>query len=118
MADARRKLDIGLESGPVGSSRIHDSAPKHVAGEALYIDDIAAPEGLLHAYLGTSTIAHGRLLSLDLAAVRAAPGVAGAGTGLPSQPGRLDPTPARAPADGVGAPRGPPPTARHLSLAG
>ena len=76
MADARRKLDIPMESGPVGSSRIHDSAPKHVAGEALYIDDIAAPEGLLHAYLGTSTIAHGRLLSLDLAAVRAAPGVA------------------------------------------
>ncbi len=75
MADARRKLDIGLESGPVGSSRIHDSAPKHVAGEALYIDDIAAPEGLLHAYLGTSSIAHGRLLSLDLDAVRAAPGV-------------------------------------------
>ena len=75
MADARRKLDIGLESGPLGSSRIHDSAPKHVAGEALYIDDIAAPEGLLHAYLGTSTITHGRLLSLNLDAVRAAPGV-------------------------------------------
>ena len=75
MADARRKLDIGVESGPAGSSRIHDSAPKHVAGEALYIDDIAAPEGLLHAYLGTSAIAHGRLLSLDLAAVSTAPGV-------------------------------------------
>jgi xanthine dehydrogenase large subunit len=75
MADARRKLDIGLESGPVGSARIHDSAPKHVTGEALYIDDIAAPEGLLHAYLGTSSIAHGRLVSLDLDSVRTAPGV-------------------------------------------
>ncbi|MGN6098357.1 MAG: xanthine dehydrogenase molybdopterin binding subunit [Bosea sp. (in: a-proteobacteria)] len=75
MADARRKLDIGLESGPFGSSRIHDSAPKHVAGEALYIDDIAAPEGLLHAYLGTSTIAHGQLRALHLDAVRATPGV-------------------------------------------
>ena len=75
MADARRKLDIGLESGPVGSSRIHDSASKHVVGEALYIDDIAAPEGLLHAYLGTSSIAHGKLMSLDLEAVRTAPGV-------------------------------------------
>ncbi|CAM5770318.1 xanthine dehydrogenase molybdopterin binding subunit [Bosea minatitlanensis] len=75
MADARRKLDLAPETGPVGSARAHDSAPKHVAGEALYIDDIAAPEGLLHAYLGTSTIAHGKLLSLDLDAVRAAPGV-------------------------------------------
>ena len=75
MADARRKLDIVAETGPAGSARAHDSAPKHVAGEALYIDDIAAPEGLLHAYLGTSDIARGRLTSLDLEAVRAAPGV-------------------------------------------
>ncbi|WP_051987730.1 xanthine dehydrogenase molybdopterin binding subunit [Bosea sp. UNC402CLCol] len=75
MADARRKLDIVAETGPVGSARIHDSAPKHVAGEAFYIDDIAAPEGLLHAYLGLSGIAHGQLTSLDLDAVRAAPGV-------------------------------------------
>jgi len=75
MADARRKLDIATETGPVGSARPHDSAAKHVAGEALYIDDIAEPAGLLHAYLGTSAIAHGRLRSLDLGAVRAAPGV-------------------------------------------
>ena len=75
MADARRKLDIAVEAGLVGSARAHDSAPKHVAGEALYIDDIAAPEGLLHAYIGTSGIARGRLLKLDLDAVRSAPGV-------------------------------------------
>jgi len=75
MADARRKLDIATESGPVGGALAHDSAAKHVAGEAVYIDDIAAPEGLLHAYLGLSTIARGRLLSLDLAPVRVAPGV-------------------------------------------
>ncbi|WP_371125919.1 xanthine dehydrogenase molybdopterin binding subunit [Bosea sp. (in: a-proteobacteria)] len=59
----------------VGAPRIHDSATRHVAGEAVYIDDIAAPEGLLHAYLGLSRIAHGRLVSLDLAPVLAAPGV-------------------------------------------
>ena len=75
MADARRKLDSIGEPALVGSPRIHDSALKHVAGEAVYIDDIAAPEGLLHAYLGTATIARGRLLSLDLSAVEAAPGV-------------------------------------------
>ncbi|WP_100959741.1 xanthine dehydrogenase molybdopterin binding subunit [Bosea sp. FBZP-16] len=59
----------------VGSPLKHDSAEKHVAGEALYIDDIAEPAGLAHAYIGLSTIAHGRLLSLDLSAVEAAPGV-------------------------------------------
>lgn len=75
MADARKRLDAEIGAGPLGAARIHDSAAKHVAGEALYIDDIAAPDGLLHAYLGLSRIAHGRLVSLDLGAVRAAPGV-------------------------------------------
>lgn len=75
MADARKRLDV-FESRPiVGSPLTHDSAEKHVAGEALYIDDIAEPSGLAHACLGLSTIAHGRLLSLDLAAVEAAAGV-------------------------------------------
>ncbi|MCP4562072.1 MAG: xanthine dehydrogenase molybdopterin binding subunit [Bosea sp.] len=59
----------------VGSPLKHDSADKHVAGEALYIDDIAEPAGLAHACLGLSTIAHGKLLSLDLSAVEAATGV-------------------------------------------
>ncbi|WP_066724217.1 MULTISPECIES: xanthine dehydrogenase molybdopterin binding subunit [Hyphomicrobiales] len=74
MADARRRLDKDA-SAMVGAPRLHDSAARHVAGEAVYIDDIAAPEGLLHAYLGLSRIAHGRLVSLDLAPVLAAPGV-------------------------------------------
>ncbi|MBA4271400.1 MAG: hypothetical protein C0447_18610, partial [Methylobacterium sp.] len=73
MADARRRLDKDA-SAMVGAPRLHDSAARHVAGEAVYIDDIAAPEGLLHAYLGLSRIAHGRLVSLDLAPVLAAPG--------------------------------------------
>lgn len=75
MADARKRLDAEIGAGPVGTARMHDSAIRHVAGEAVYIDDVAAPEGLLHAYLGLSGIAHGKLLSLDLDAVRAAPGV-------------------------------------------
>ncbi|WID95973.1 xanthine dehydrogenase molybdopterin binding subunit [Bosea vestrisii] len=75
MADARKRLDLGETRPIVGSPLKHDSAEKHVAGEALYIDDIAEPAGLAHAYLGLATIAHGRLLSLDLSAVEAAPGV-------------------------------------------
>ncbi len=62
-------------SGAVHDSRRHDSAPKHVSGEAVYIDDIPEPAGLLHVYLGLSERAHARLVAVDLNAVRAAPGV-------------------------------------------
>jgi xanthine dehydrogenase large subunit len=53
----------------------HDSASKHVAGRAEYIDDLKEPEGLVHAYLGLSTRAHAEIASMDLDAVRGAPGV-------------------------------------------
>ncbi|WP_299841613.1 xanthine dehydrogenase molybdopterin binding subunit [uncultured Paracoccus sp.] len=53
----------------------HDSAAKHVTGRAEYTDDLAEPHGLLHAYLGLSKCAHGRITAMDLDAVRAAPGV-------------------------------------------
>ncbi|MGM4985294.1 MULTISPECIES: xanthine dehydrogenase molybdopterin binding subunit [Rhizobium] len=61
--------------GGVHTSPRHDSAHKHVAGTAVYIDDIPEPTGTLHAGLGLSTVAHGILKSVDLSAVRAAPGV-------------------------------------------
>ncbi|CUH84286.1 xanthine dehydrogenase molybdopterin binding subunit [Thalassovita mediterranea] len=63
--------------GLVNDDRQHDSAVKHVTGRAEYCDDIAEPVGTMHAYLGTATVAHGRILSMDLDAVRAAPGVIG-----------------------------------------
>ena len=63
-----------IEGGAHASVR-HDSAHKHVAGTAIYIDDIAEPAGTLHAGLGLSTVAHGVLKAVDLSAVRAAPGV-------------------------------------------
>jgi len=53
----------------------HDSAPRHVSGQALYIDDIPEPPGLLHIAVGQSARAHARVVKLDLSAVRAAPGV-------------------------------------------
>ena len=67
--------DQAAISGAVHRDRIHDSAAKHVTGRADYTDDIAQPEGTLHAYLGLSTVTHARILGLDLSAVRAAPGV-------------------------------------------
>ncbi|WP_283643307.1 xanthine dehydrogenase molybdopterin binding subunit [Marinovum algicola] len=63
--------------GAVHSDLRHDSAIKHVTGRAEYCDDIAEPAGTLHAYLGTSDVTHARIRSLDLSAVRAAPGVIG-----------------------------------------
>ena len=59
----------------VHASIAHDSAEKHVAGEALYIDDLPEPAGLLHLFVGQGTRAHARVTKLDLSAVRAAPGV-------------------------------------------
>jgi len=53
----------------------HDSAAKHVSGEALYTDDFPEPPGLLHAAFGMSERAHARITSIDLSPVRKAPGV-------------------------------------------
>ncbi|HXW27411.1 MAG TPA: xanthine dehydrogenase molybdopterin binding subunit, partial [Xanthobacteraceae bacterium] len=53
----------------------HDSAIGHVRGSALYVDDIREPTGTLHLAVGGAPAARGRVKTLDLAAVRAAPGV-------------------------------------------
>jgi xanthine dehydrogenase large subunit len=62
----------------VGLRETHDSALLHVTGQARYVDDMPVPEGCLHLAFGLSAIARGRLTSLDLSAVRAAPGVVAA----------------------------------------
>ena len=53
----------------------HDSAARHVTGAARYVDDIPTPANALHLAFGLSTIARGRITSMDLDAVRAAHGV-------------------------------------------
>ena len=63
--------------GAVHKDLRHDSAHKHVTGLAEYTDDIPEPHGTLHAYLGLADRAHAEILSMDLEAVRAAPGVIG-----------------------------------------
>ncbi|MBN3585727.1 hypothetical protein JYB64_25390, partial [Algoriphagus aestuarii] len=55
--------------GAVGDRRTHDSAHKHVTGQAIYIDDMAEPAGTLHAYLGLSTVAHAKIITMDLSEV-------------------------------------------------
>ncbi|MBS8227289.1 xanthine dehydrogenase molybdopterin binding subunit [Vannielia litorea] len=53
----------------------HDAAPLHVTGQARYVDDIPTPANTLHLAFGTSAHARASITALDLAAVRAAPGV-------------------------------------------
>ena len=63
------------ETAAIGTSLPHESAALHVSGEATYTDDLPELQGTLHAALGLARHAHARIVSLDLAAVRSAPGV-------------------------------------------
>ena len=53
----------------------HDAAPLHVTGAARYVDDIPMPRGTLHLAFGLSTVAAGKLTSMNLEKVKNAPGV-------------------------------------------
>ncbi len=60
----------------VGKALAHDSSELHVAGTATYIDDMREPEGTLHVAPGYAKVgAKGKILSIDLSAVRSTPGV-------------------------------------------
>ena len=72
MAQAKRNI----ETRTVGKPIAHDSAGLHVQGNAIYIDDMREPDGLLHVYPGFARDgAVGRIATLELDAVRKAPGV-------------------------------------------
>ena len=72
MAVARRSI----ETKTVGKTLAHDSAPLHVQGSATYIDYMREPEGLVHVYPGFAKDgALGKIKTLDLSAVKSAPGV-------------------------------------------
>ncbi|MGE3304970.1 MAG: xanthine dehydrogenase molybdopterin binding subunit [Rhizobiaceae bacterium] len=79
-------------SGGVHTDQRHDSAHKHVTGAAVYIDDMPEPAGTLHGALGLAAVAHGAIRSLDLSAVRSAPGVVWVMTGA-DVPGENDISP-------------------------
>ena len=64
-----------LVNGIAGVDQKHESAHKHVSGEAVYIDDQLLPVDGLHAYVGLSDQSHGLIESLDLSAVKSAEGV-------------------------------------------
>jgi xanthine dehydrogenase large subunit len=73
----------------VGQPHPHESAHLHVQGTAPYVDDLPEPAGLLHMALGLSPVAHGRLLGIDVEALRQHPGVVAVFTAA-DIPGRND----------------------------
>ncbi|WCE09941.1 xanthine dehydrogenase molybdopterin binding subunit [Pseudomonas sp. JBR1] len=78
----------GLATG-VGKPLMHESADKHVSGEAVYIDDRLEFPNQLHVYARMSEHAHARILRIDLAPCYQIPGVALAITAA-DVPGQLD----------------------------
>lgn len=73
----------------VGRSVKHDSAPKHVTGEAVYVDDRLEFPNQLHVYARMSDRAHARIISIDTSPCYSVPGVAIAITAK-DVPGQLD----------------------------
>jgi xanthine dehydrogenase large subunit len=73
----------------VGKSVKHESADKHVSGEAIYVDDRLEFPNQLHVYARMSDRAHARIVSIDTAPCYAFPGVAIAITSK-DVPGQLD----------------------------
>jgi len=69
------KNERSTVKGISGHQQKHESAEKHVSGEAVYVDDQLAPASTLYAYPGLSTIARGNVRRLDLSAVKTAEGV-------------------------------------------
>ena len=75
ISDASDASLLARPFAQVGVSHPHESAHLHVAGAAPYTDDLPEIAGTLHAALGLSPLAHGVIEAIDLAAIRALPGV-------------------------------------------
>ena len=72
---------------------------RFLRGRGEYVDDLAARNDMLHAAILRSSVAHGRIRSIDVAAARALPGVHNVitakdmGNRVPRVPMRLQPLP-------------------------
>lgn len=67
----------------------HESASKHVSGQAIYVDDRLEYPNQLHLAVIKSSVAKGRISSIDLARVYAADGVVDVIT-VDDVPGKID----------------------------
>ena len=62
-------------AGGMGATVPHESAALHVSGEAAYIDDLPEWNATLHVALGLAPVASGKLVAIDVDALRREPGV-------------------------------------------
>ena len=62
-------------SNMVHSPIAHDSASRHVSGEAVYVDDMPEPRDMLHVWVALSPYASAKIESMDLRDVKSSPGV-------------------------------------------
>jgi xanthine dehydrogenase large subunit len=53
----------------------HSDLDLHSRGQARFVDDLSEPEGMLHAVVLGSPVAHGRILRLETESARQSPGV-------------------------------------------
>ena len=76
--DEEPAAERGIEHTPESDENWtpHESAHKHVSGEAIYVDDEAQPRKMLEVWPVGSPHAHARILRRDASAARVIPGVA------------------------------------------
>jgi xanthine dehydrogenase large subunit len=74
-ASSARPVGAPTSASPLHVSSPHESGLKHTSGEALYVDDLPSPRGLLTGHVVTSPHAHARLVRADGTKARALPGV-------------------------------------------
>ena len=64
-------------ASPLHRAAQHESGLKHTSGEALYVDDLPNPPGMLVGLVVASPHAHARIKKLEVSAARKADGVLG-----------------------------------------
>ena len=64
-----------MSKSPLHQPSLHESGYRHASGEAIYVDDMPRPAGMLVAQAFCSPIPRGRIVRLDVKAARAVPGV-------------------------------------------
>ncbi|MBS2027765.1 MAG: xanthine dehydrogenase molybdopterin binding subunit [Deltaproteobacteria bacterium] len=62
---------------PLHQDALHESGLRHASGEALYVDDLPHPPGMLVGLVIASPHAHARITRFDAAKARSVPGVHG-----------------------------------------
>jgi carbon-monoxide dehydrogenase large subunit len=71
-------VEVGARA--IGARVLRAEDPRILTGRGRYVDDVVLP-GMLHAAFKRSTVPHGRLVSVDVSAARALPGVVAVYTG-------------------------------------